>query len=353
MARNKLSGHIPNSIGELKAIQIIDLSSNLLSGPIPDNLQYLAALQYLNLSFNDLEGEVPKGGIFESRANVSLQGNSKLCWYSSCKKSDSKHNKAVKVIILSAVFSTLALCFIIGTLIHFLRKKSKTVPSTELLNSKHEMVSYDELRLATENFSEKNLIGKGSFGSVYKGMLKEDIPVAIKVLDVNRTGSLRSFKAECEALRNVRHRNLVRLITTCSSIDFSNMEFRALIYELLSNGSLDEWVHGQRSHEYGIGLNILERVNIAIDVASAINYLHHDCELPIVHCDLKPSNVLLDENMTAKVGDFGLARLLMENKNAQSSITSTHVLKGSIGYLPPGLFIIMNKIPLLLKSILS
>ncbi|KAL4034315.1 hypothetical protein IC575_007449 [Cucumis melo] len=335
MARNKLSGHIPNSIGELKAIQIIDLSSNLLSGPIPDNLQHLAALQYLNLSFNDLEGEVPKGGIFESRGNVSLQGNSKLCWYSSCKKSDSKHNKAVKVIILSAVFSTLALCFIIGTLIHFLRKKSKTVPSTELSNSKHEMVSYDELRLATENFSEKNLIGKGSFGSVYKGKLKEDIPVAIKVLDVNRTGSLRSFKAECEALRNVRHRNLVKLITACSSIDFSNMEFRALVYELLSNGSLDEWVHGQRSHEHGTGLNILERVNIAIDVASAINYLHHDCELPIVHCDLKPSNILLDENITAKVGDFGLARLLMENKNAQSSITSTHVLKGSIGYLPP------------------
>ena len=251
------------------------------------------------------------------------------------------------------MFSTLALCFIIGTLIHFLRKKSKTVPSTELSNSKHEMVSYDELRLATENFSEKNLIGKGSFGSVYKGKLKEDIPVAIKVLDVNRTGSLRSFKAECEALRNVRHRNLVKLITACSSIDFSNMEFRALVYELLSNGSLDEWVHGQRSHEHGTGLNILERVNIAIDVASAINYLHHDCELPIVHCDLKPSNILLDENITAKVGDFGLARLLMENKNAQSSITSTHVLKGSIGYLPPGLSIIMNKIPLLLKSFLS
>lgn len=91
------------------------------------------------------------------------------------------------------------------------------------------MVTYDELRLTTENFSEKNLIGRGSFGSVYRGSLKQGIPVAIKVLDINKTGSTRSFLAECEALRNVRHRNLVKLITSCSSIDFSNMEFQALM----------------------------------------------------------------------------------------------------------------------------
>lgn len=109
--------------------------------------------------------------------------------------------------------------------------------------------------------------------------------------------------------------------------------------ELLSNGSLEDWIQGQRSHESGSSLNILARLNIVIDIASAINYLHHDCDFPIIHCDLKPSNILLDADMITKVGDFGLASLLTESERMQNSITSTNVLKGSIGYLPPGLLI--------------
>ncbi|XP_023537633.1 probable LRR receptor-like serine/threonine-protein kinase At3g47570 [Cucurbita pepo subsp. pepo] len=335
MARNEFSGSIPRALQDLRGLRRLDLSSNHLSGSIPSELQNIAGLQFLNLSFNDLEGAIPIGGVFEKINNIYLEGNPKLCLYSSCPESGSKSAKLTKVIVYTVVFSTLALFFVIGMVICLKKKKSMVVPSTELLRRQYEMVTYDELRSATRNFNEKNLIGKGSFGSVYKGNLKQGVPVAIKVLDMNRAGSITSFLAECEALRNVRHRNLVKLITACSSIDFSNMEFRALIYELLSHGSLDEWIQGQRSHESGIGLNILERVNIAIDIASAINYLHHDCRFPIIHCDLKPSNILLDEHMTAKVGDFGLARLLMESTDTQSSITSTHVLRGSIGYLPP------------------
>ncbi|KAE8704145.1 hypothetical protein F3Y22_tig00110458pilonHSYRG00051 [Hibiscus syriacus] len=79
----------------------------------------------------------------------------------------------------------------------------------------------------------------------------------------------------------------------------------------------------------------MERLNVAIDVASAIDYLHHDCAVAVVHCDLKPSNILLDQDMTAKVGDFGLARMLMEKSSDQPSISSTNALKGSIGYIPP------------------
>src|SRR3954465_14651578 len=129
------------------------------------------------------------------------------------------------------------------------------------------MVSYDELRLATEGFSQENLIGTGSFGSVYKGYLsQENSTVAVKVLDTLRTGSLKSFFAECEAMKNSRHRNLVKLITSCSSVDFRNNDFLALIYEYLSNGSLEDWIKERRKHENGNGLNLLERLNIAIDV---------------------------------------------------------------------------------------
>ncbi|GMN47263.1 hypothetical protein TIFTF001_016448 [Ficus carica] len=97
------------------------------------------------------------------------------------------------------------------------------------------MISYEEHRQATGTFSDENLIGRGGFGSVYKGYLMEGISVTVKVLDTCITSSWNSFVAEYEALRNLRHRNLVRLITSCSSKDFKNMEFLALVYEYMSN----------------------------------------------------------------------------------------------------------------------
>lgn len=137
----------------------------------------------------------------------------------------------------------------------------------------------------------------------------------------------------------MRHRNLVKLITSCSSIDFKNTDFLALVYEFLSKGSLEEWIEGRKINSDGsVGLSLEERVNIAIDIASALDYLHNDCEVPVVHCDLKPTNILLNEDIVAKVGDFGLARVLFNasDDGRHASISSTHVLKGSIGYIPPG-----------------
>ncbi|XP_022131406.1 probable LRR receptor-like serine/threonine-protein kinase At3g47570 [Momordica charantia] len=335
MARNEFSGPIPVTLKDLRGLQLLDLSSNHLSGPIPDELQQLRALQTLNLSFNDLEGAVPKG--FENITTIYLQGNTKLCdQHFSCVAGGTK-GKVVKIVVISVLSAALVIFLIFGATVYLMRRKSKdTSASSDLIKGKPEMVSYRELCLATGNFSQENLIGKGSCGSVYRGYLEQGIAVAVKVINTERAGSVRSFLAECEALRNVRHRNLVKLITSCSSIDFKNREFLALVYEFLSNGSLDAWIHKHKLHADGSGLNLLERLNIAIDVASVLDYLHNGYDVPIVHCDLKPSNIVLSEDMTAKVGDFGLARLLMESENSQSySITSTHVLKGSIGYVPP------------------
>ncbi|XWS28703.1 hypothetical protein CRYUN_Cryun25bG0094200 [Craigia yunnanensis] len=118
--------------------------------------------------------------------------------------------------------------------------------------------------------------------------------------------AFKSFIAECKTLRNVRHRNLVKIISACSSIDHQGNAFRALVHEFMPNGSLEGWLHA--SPEARI-LNFVHGLNISIDVASALDYLHHHCKVPVVHCDLKPSNILLDHDMVAHVGDFGLARV--------------------------------------------
>ncbi|KAL8103859.1 hypothetical protein AgCh_028158 [Apium graveolens] len=180
------------------------------------------------------------------------------------------------------------------------REIEVNIKCPESQNGKLEIISYHELREATRDFDQENLIGSGSFGTAYKGCLKRNIQVAVKVHDIKTSGYWKSFVSECKALKNVRHSNLVKLITSCSSLDKKNMFFLALVYEFLSNGSLADWICGKRKHGDGKGLSFLEKLNISIDVASALNYLHHDCEVPIVHCDLKPDNILLDEELTAK-----------------------------------------------------
>ncbi|KAJ3680093.1 hypothetical protein LUZ60_016371 [Juncus effusus] len=336
MSSNLFIGQIPNTIGDLKALQSLDLSSNKLTGSIPENIEELHALQFLNLSFNDLEGTVPTDGVFRNHSAVYLEGNHNLC-FSSC----STHHKKLRVsIVVVVVLASLVLCILAVSLLWVLYFKKKKVGVKDLdlidvIKGKHRMISYDEIFHATNNFNPANLIGAGSFGSVYKGLLRDGMTTAIKVLNLAVRGASKSFITECEALRNVRHRNLVKLVTSCSSVDFANNDFQALVYEFMSNGSLDDWIKGRKRHETGEALSPLERLNIAIDVASAMDYLHNDCDGIVVHCDLKPSNVLLDDEMNAKVGDFGLAKLLVNKDGGLESFSTTNGLKGSIGYIPP------------------
>jgi len=192
-------------------------------------------------------------------------------------------------------------------------------------------ISYAEIQKATQDFSPTNLIGSGGFGSVYKGTLAINDPkdstmdIAVKVLNQKLRSISRSFMAECNVLKNIRHRNLVRVLTACSSEDLKGNEFKALIYEYMPNGSLDKWLNN------GATMSLLQRLNIAIDVASALDYLHTQTETTIVHCDLKPSNILLDVNMVARVSDFGIAKFL----SSEHDQTLTMDIQGSIGYIAP------------------
>ncbi|XP_065864357.1 putative receptor-like protein kinase At3g47110 [Euphorbia lathyris] len=344
---NSFQGDIPSSLASLRSVRILDLSRNNLTGEIPKDLENLSFLQYLNLSFNDLQGEVPTEQVFRNATALSLTGNSKLCGgvtellLPKCPekliKKGVSFSRTLKIaIIVTSV--VLGCSFVLACVLVYRRKKpiSSSV-STPLSTDLYVKVSYQDLYIATNGFSSENLIGAGSFGSVYKGFLDEiDKTVAIKVLKLEQKNAFKTLIAECNVLKNVKHRNLVKLLSYCSSLDYRQNEFKALIFEFMENGSLDEWLHHDNDNDnQARNLSFLERLNIAIDVASALHYLHDLYGRSIIHCDLKPSNVLLDKNMVARVSDFGLAKFLSINNDESRSESSTIGIKGTIGYAPP------------------
>ncbi|XP_065635307.1 probable LRR receptor-like serine/threonine-protein kinase At3g47570 [Quercus suber] len=348
MRSNFFQGVIPSSLESLRGLQVLDLSKNNFSGNIPKFLDSFIFLQLLNFSYNNFDGEVPTNGVFKNTSATVIKGNGKLCGgmpkfhLPVCKYNKSKKRKltpSLKLIIsiLSGLLGvTLVMLFLLLRTLKRKRRESILSNSGNLLLN----VSYHSLLKATDAFSTTNLIGVGSFGSVYRGILDQDgRKVAVKVLNLLHHGASKSFIAECEALRNIRHRNLVKVLTACSGADYQGHDFKALVYEFMTNGNLDGWLHpvSKRNEvpKEKMNLNLLQRLNIAIDVAHALEYLHHHCHTPIVHCDLKPSNVLLDDEMIGHVGDFGLARFLREaTQECFTNQSSSIGLRGTIGYAP-------------------
>ncbi|KAL6201502.1 hypothetical protein ACLB2K_025216 [Fragaria x ananassa] len=325
LANNNFVGNIPSSIGNSLSLDLLDLSNNSLSGVIPKSLEALSHLRSLNLSFNRLEGEIPTGGPFENFSSTSFVSNGALCGaprllVPPCKTKAAGRSlpKYIIIGILPAIILIVGLASMM-----MLRRKRNVEATTEMTllpNPLWRQVSHLELLRATDGFNESNILGSGGFGTVYKGILSDGIDVAIKVSSLEVAGAFGSFDNECQMLSNIRHRNLLKIISCCSQRDF-----KAVVLNYMPNGSLDKWLYLET-----ISLNILQRLNIMIDVASALEYLHHGYVTPIIHCDLKPSNILLDDDMVAHVADFGMAKLL----GGGDSMTQTMTL-ATIGYMAP------------------
>ncbi|XP_041027326.1 probable LRR receptor-like serine/threonine-protein kinase At3g47570 [Juglans microcarpa x Juglans regia] len=330
LAINRLQGSIPVSFGELVSLEFLDLSDNNLSGEIPKSLEGLHYLKYLNLSFNKLQGEIPTSGPFLNFSAASFMSNNALCGATrlkvpACKEGDPRKKKTTWSHMLRYVLPTIGFIMLALTLAFTWKRWKKRNPKSHAQADLFPLVtwrriSHQQLIQATNGFNSNNLLGEGSFGSVYQGILSDGMNIAIKIMNLQVKGAFKSFDAECEVLRNIRHRNIVKIITICSNIDF-----KALVLEYMPNGNLAKWLHSQDHY-----LNILQRLNIMIDIASALEYLHHGYSTAIIHCDLKPSNVLLDEEMVAHVADFGMAKLLDDRDSMMHTMTLA-----TFGYMAP------------------
>ncbi|PPS17203.1 hypothetical protein GOBAR_AA03351 [Gossypium barbadense] len=306
LSNNILHGHIPESFGGLISLEFLDICNNNLSDVIPKSLEKLFYLKYFNMSFNRLEGEIPIEGYFSNFSSTSFLKNYALCGppgllVPPCKNDIHENSKMTLLHAFRYGLPTIGIVIVLIVLtIMYGRCQSRgtTLPiQDDLLSLKTlRRISHYELSQATNGFEESNMLGFGSFGYVYKGRLSDGREVAIKVFNLQIEGAFQSFDIECDAMRNIVHRNIVK-----------------------------KWLHSNNCF-----LDIIQRVDIMIDATATVEQLHNEHPTPIIHCDLKPSNILLDEDMVAHVGDFGIAKLLGEGDVMKQTMTLA-----TIGYMAP------------------
>ncbi|XP_038895998.1 probable LRR receptor-like serine/threonine-protein kinase At3g47570 [Benincasa hispida] len=331
MNNNQITGTIPTSIGKLKQLQGFHISNNSLEGNIPTELCQLENLDELYLGNNKLSGVIPAySDNLSALRTLSLGSNN----FNSIMPSSLWGLSYILHLNLSSNSLTGSLLVEIGNLEVVLDIVSKNQLSGEIPSSIRGLTNLVNLSLSHNelegsipdsfgylvNLKILDLSSRGNFGSVYKATLSDGTIAAVKIFNLLNQNANKSFELFCEILCNIRHRDLVKIITSCSNVDF-----KALTLEYMPNGNLDMWLY---HHDYG--LNMLERLNIMIDVALALDYLHNGYGKPIVHCDLKPSNILLDEDMVAHLTDFGISKLL----GGGDSITQTITL-ATVGYMAP------------------
>ncbi|ESW09247.1 hypothetical protein PHAVU_009G112200 [Phaseolus vulgaris] len=342
LSRNKLSGQIPTAITALPRLAYLDLSQNDISGEIPPQFDRLRFV-FLNLSSNQLSGKIPDE--FNNLAfENSFLNNPRLCAYNpnihldNCltktasaapQSSNSSSNSLALILAATAVVLLAIVSLVFYTL--------KTQWGKKHCGHKNKvatwrLTSFQRLDLKEINFlsslTDNNLIGSGGFGKVYR--IASNRPgeyVAVKKIwnreDVDDTLE-KEFQAEVEILGNIRHSNIVKLLCC-----YASENSKLLVYEYMENQSLDKWLHAEKKSP--TGLSWPTRLNIAIGAAQGLCYMHHECSPPVIHRDVKSSNILLDSEFRAKIADFGLAKMLSK----PGELNTMSALAGSFGYIPP------------------
>ncbi|KAG5244221.1 leucine-rich repeat family protein [Salix suchowensis] len=342
LSRNALSGQIPKEIGSLPDLLYLDLSQNHFSGEIPLEFDQLKPI-VLNLSSNHLSGKIPDQ--FDNLAyDHSFLNNSNLCavnlnfpnCYAKLRGSKKMPSKTLALILVLTV--TIFVVTMIVTLFvvrDYQRKKAKRDLAAWKLTS-FQRLNFTEANILA-SLTENNLIGSGGSGKVYRAAInRAGDYVAVKRIWSNEKMDRnleKEFLAEVQILGTIRHANIVKLLC-CISSESSKL----LVYEFMENQSLDRWLHGRkRSPSVGtssVHNSVLDwptRFQIAIGAARGLSYMHHDCYTPIIHRDVKSSNILLDSELRARIADFGLARILA----TQGEAHTMSAVAGSFGFMAP------------------
>ncbi|PRQ31255.1 putative protein kinase RLK-Pelle-DLSV family [Rosa chinensis] len=239
------------------------------------------------------------------------------------KKSHTKRNIIITIEVVIAFVTTL-----LGGICIFLRVKKSRVKLDDDFSEEISLVeslqyNFEDIKSATDDFSDENKLGQGGFGAVYKGKLYNGQYIAVKRLSKSSQQGDREFKNEVTLVAQLQHRNLVRLLGFCLK-----GEERILIYEYIPNKSLDHFIFDPTNHEH---LDWETRYKIIEGIVRGLLYLHEDSRLRVIHRDLKASNILLDEDMNPKIADFGMARLFVMDQTQ----ADTKTIVGTYGYMAP------------------
>ncbi|MED6132977.1 hypothetical protein PIB30_023875 [Stylosanthes scabra] len=343
LANNGIGGKIPDEIGSLSVLNSLDLSKNQFSGMVPHGLQNLK-LNILNLSYNHLSGELPP--LLAKDVYVdSFLGNPGLCGdLKGLCDGRSQSKSSGYVWLLRSIFIVATLVFFVGVVWFYFKYKTFKDARRSIDKSRWTLMSFHKLGFGEDEIlnclDEDNVIGSGSSGRVYKVVLSSGEAVAVKKIwggkgkgvesgDLEKGGGGgrvqdEAFDAEVETLGKIRHKNIVKLWCCCTTRDC-----KLLVYEYMPNGSLGDLLHSSK----GGLLDWPTRYKIAVDAAEGLSYLHHDCVPPIVHRDVKSSNILLDGDYGARVADFGVAKVV--ETGGKGGTKSMSVIAGSCGYIAP------------------
>ncbi|CAI9096354.1 OLC1v1032474C1 [Oldenlandia corymbosa var. corymbosa] len=346
LSNNVLTGDIPTSVAEMKSLQYLRLNNNSLSGTIPLPFTNMTQMKILDLSFNNFSGPVPKLPVktFNILGNpmICATGKEPECNGTTPMPISMPLNNTQSVLPLprpkthkvALAFGTSlgCICLLIvgfGFFLWWRQKHNKQIFLDVNVSEQHHdevclgnlrRFQFRELQVATNNFSSKNILGKGGFGNVYKGHLQDGSIVAVKRLkDGSALSGDTQFQTEVEMISLAVHRNLLRLYGFCIT-----PTERLLVYPYMSNGSVASRLKAKPSLDWGI------RKRIALGAARGLLYLHEQCDPKIIHRDVKAANILLDDYYEAVVGDFGLAKLL---DHRDSHVTTA--VRGTVGHIAP------------------